>query len=152
MALSLAAGYGAVTAFQSGSTAATCVLNNNHVLLWLDGSLAPDVTGSPSTWMQMDKTIILVYWSTLPLPSAGRYESENNFVLILFCIDFFLWCARSEQASYSDWLHGPWLCLYWIKVPVLKTKLFCHPLSKFKHKACSVVNMQLTLMFCLGLL
>lgn len=52
----------AATAFQSGSTAATCTLHNNHVLLWLDASLAPDVTAvsdCPSTWCRWTK---LLYW------------------------------------------------------------------------------------------
>jgi len=62
MVLSLAAGYGAVTAFQSDSTVASCTLNNNHVLLWLDAALAPDGTAvahSPSTRCRRTK---LLYW------------------------------------------------------------------------------------------
>lgn len=54
----------AVTAFQSGSTAATWTLNNNHMLLLLDGSLAPDVTAAAdclSPWCRWTNYYIGIY-------------------------------------------------------------------------------------------
>lgn len=64
MALSLAAGYRAVTALQTGLTAATYLLNNNHVLLWMEASLSPDViaiTGCPSIWGKWTILLLLIY-------------------------------------------------------------------------------------------
>lgn len=100
MALSLAAGYRTVAAFQSGSMVATCLLNSNYVLLWLDSSLMCDVTAVTNsdqhdadrqnyhTGINSASSMCWVIW-------IGKH----------FCIDFvFYWFL------FLFWLQGPRLC------------------------------------------
>lgn len=85
--------------------------------------------------MQVDQTIV---------PSAGQYESENYFVLISFS---YVPEAR-QQTTLTGYMGPGWFICVCIKEPVLKIKSFCHPLSKFKDKDGSVVNMMVKVMSC----
>lgn len=87
--------------------------------------------------MQLDKTITL--GSAPPVPSAGWYELENNFVSIFFLLISLSYVPEaSKEAAPIGYMGSGGV---WIKVPGLKNTPFCHPLSKVKHVGRCVVDM-----------